>query len=315
MLRELIVDCYRRRIEDDADIKLYQDELESLLLCFIDQLAQIPPKAIKQIEALYADEISMLSENFSPELINRKFLPEYHKIVNTAVSDGYLDPIRNISKDTLTSILLESSGVQSRILSTIAARSYEMTILKKVRLVSFTLWGGVEFITTGQVAEFYNVPVTRVQTTLRSHYDEFNSDGVKMLLDRELADAILKFKIASRTFSLVIWNPRSVVRLGFLLRNSDVAKALRTVSLDFIEKAPPKSSVELLLTYQEIIGEEKKLDVVEQQDVALIDEPSWPSVLSSVKQNKLHNRLDDWSQATDAAHQDAWRTVLLSHCG
>jgi hypothetical protein len=338
MSRQLSIYCYRHRIKEDADIKLYQSELESLILCFIDRLAQIQPEDNKEIDALYAAEISLLSEGFSPELIHRKFLPIYREIVSTAVNDGYLDPRKSVSKDIATSILLESCVVQRKILSIIAFRNYEITILQKVGQIFFTLWDGVEYITIEQLAKFYNVPFTRVQAILRSHSNEFSSDGVKTLINKELTGAILKFKITSGISSLAILNPRSAIRLGFLLRNSDVAKALRTVSLDFIEKAPRRSSVELLLAYQEIVGEKKELDVVEQQDVASIgeeekaplvstlnalgqpqetssiDTPSQLSALSLVKNNSPRDRIDDWGQATDAAHQDAWRTILLAHC-
>ena len=51
--------------------------------------------------------------------------------------------------------------------------------------------------------------------------------------------------IPSKTSQVTIWNPRASLRLGLLLQNSEIAKAVRTTLLNAVEKVIPAQAQEV----------------------------------------------------------------------
>jgi hypothetical protein len=155
-------------------------------------------------------------------------------------------------------VLLESPSARSSQLTQIEDRAEEL--LSKAKALHFNVWQGTGIATTEQVAEFYEVPIKTIESALNSHRSEFDSDGLKVLKGEDLKllklnpeFVTLNFKVTNKARNLTIWNPRATLRIGYLLRDSAIAKAVRTTSLDFIEQAakpkaaPPKSQAEMLL--------------------------------------------------------------------
>lgn len=152
-------------------------------------------------------------------------------------------PNTNIVTDQ-EQVLLESQTARTSQLEQIEDRAEEL--LSKAKALHFNVWQGEGAATTEQVASFYEVSIKTVNSALRIHRTEFDLDGLKVLRGKGLSDAILKLKIASKVSQLTIWNPRATLRLGYLLRDSEIAKAVRTTSLDFIEQAAkPQTPVAL----------------------------------------------------------------------
>jgi len=137
------------------------------------------------------------------------------------------------------SIISDSILVESR-----AARDHQLgdmpqeraqAILTKVKGLYFALWQGAGAATTEQMREFYEVKVDAVEAALRRGRAEFESDGLKPLKGKPLKD----FKQlsaneaeSSNAASLIIWTPRAALRLGMVLQNSPIARAVRTSLLD-----------------------------------------------------------------------------------
>ena len=67
-----------------------------------------------------------------------------------------------------------------------------------------------------------------VSKAAKRHRDEFQSDGLKVLRGEDLELVMDKLSITNKTRNLTIWNPRATLRLGYLLRDSEIAKAVRT---------------------------------------------------------------------------------------
>lgn len=142
------------------------------------------------------------------------------------------------------SAFVESKSLRNNQLATVShARAIE--ILNQVKALYFALWQGTGTATTGSIAEFYEVSLDVVQKALQRHRDELIDDGLKTIRGKQLKDAADKLSIPSKTSQVTIWNPRSALRLGMLLRDSEVAKTVRTSLLNIVEKVVPNQTQEI----------------------------------------------------------------------
>jgi hypothetical protein len=146
--------------------------------------------------------------------------------------------IEVVAMNILTELaFVESKSLRDHQLATVSHdRSVE--ILNRVKSIYFSLWQGIGTATTGQIAEFYEVSQDVVQKALQRHRDEFIDDGLKTLRGKQLKDAADTLSIPSKTSQFTIWNPRSALRLGMLLRDSLVAKTVRTSLLALFCHSP-----------------------------------------------------------------------------
>lgn len=150
-------------------------------------------------------------------------------------------------------ILVESRSARDNQIAEIPDESIQ-SVLDKVKALHFAHCNGTGFATTEQMAEFYEVPVGTVQTVIKSNRDELSDDGLKTLRGKALKDVMSIIDITSKTPNLTVWTPCAALRLGMLLRDSVVAKQLRTYLLDRL--AHPAASVsdssQLALQVQEL---------------------------------------------------------------
>jgi hypothetical protein len=132
-------------------------------------------------------------------------------------------------------VLIESRSARDAQLAEINP-DRAMQILNKAKAIIFALGKqGVAMATTAQVAEFYEVTEDAVRQSYSTHKSELEADGVKVLVHKALRDARELFSLPSKASHATIWTPRGTVRLGMLLRDSDVAKRVRTNLLDIAE--------------------------------------------------------------------------------
>ncbi|MEG4406401.1 hypothetical protein [Microcoleus sp. MON2_D5] len=131
-----------------------------------------------------------------------------------------------------TEILLESKTARNGQLTQVN-NEVASDVLSKAKALVFALWQGTGAATTEQMADYYEVPVETVRTVFKRHRDELDSDGVKVLRGKALSEVrvIMNLTEFNRPH-LTIWTPRAAFRLGMLLRDSEVAKQVRTVLLD-----------------------------------------------------------------------------------
>jgi len=136
----------------------------------------------------------------------------------------------------------------------------------------FALWQGTGAATTQQMAEYYEVPVDAIESVLRRNRDELESDGVNTLKGGDLKAFryhSVNLTESSKTARVTIWTPRAALRLGMLLRDSEVAKQVRNVLLDVAQTAEPRDTgnvqheisqlIELAQTQVEVINEQQKM--------------------------------------------------------
>ncbi len=142
------------------------------------------------------------------------------------------------------SILIESKTARDNQLAQIESEQ-ATEILNKIKSLYFALWFGTSTTVTEQVAEFYEVPEHNLRKLLKCHRSEFTSDGLKAIRGKALKDARDLWSLPSKTSQVTVWTPRAVLRAGMLMRESEVAKAVRTSLLNAIEKVIPAQNQEI----------------------------------------------------------------------
>ncbi len=232
-------------------------------------------------------------------------------------------------------VLMESPSARNLQLAQIEDRAEEL--LSKAKALHFDVWQGIGAATTEQIAEFYETPIDTVKSVVKYHRSEFDADGLKILTGKELNSARLKFNLANKARNVTIWNPRSTLRLGYLLRDSTVAKAVRTTSLDFIEQAAsPKTHAEITLAHSQRLVDDEKWKAQKEKWQAESDQrfASLESDMQKMKQRRidaikelhqlppskepapplterasLRQLINKWCDATKVDQQIAWRKL------
>lgn len=136
-----------------------------------------------------------------------------------------------------TLVLTESKSARS---DKMASYSHESATdaLSKAKSLVMAMWQGTGAATTEQMADYYEVPVDTIKSVVKNNRDELTLDGLRALKGKELKEAKSMLDLASETAQATIWTPRAALRLGMLLRDSEVAKQVRTVLLDTAMQVP-----------------------------------------------------------------------------
>ena len=137
-------------------------------------------------------------------------------------------------------------------------------VLDKVK--NLLLIPGTEFATTLQVADFYEVGLEAINSLIKDNREEIKLDGMITPSGKETKEILVKFskditncrgyfevdgiKFANRSNTL--FPRRAILRVGMLLRDSEVAKEVRTQLLNIEEKTTKEVKVQ-------DINEEQKL--------------------------------------------------------
>lgn len=130
-------------------------------------------------------------------------------------------------------------------------------VLEKVK--SLIMLPDVELMTVAQVADFYEVDVDTVQRVYQRNRAEIKEDGVIGLSSKYLIEQNVQLDVVNRTKTyaevefkdgtklilpnrgIKAFSKRAVLRIGMLLRDSKVAKEVRTQLLNTFEEAPAEA--------------------------------------------------------------------------
>ena len=166
----------------------------------------------------------------------------------------------------------ESKTVRDNQVASLSDKRAE-AILMKVKSLYFALWEGTGTTTTSVLVDYYEVSAETIQKVIQRHRDELNSDGLKRIRAKALKDVMDKLSISKKTPQLTIWTPRAALRLGMLLKDSEVAKAVRTSLLNAVEKVIPAQSQEIeKLKLQLEVAKAQKETAKAQQGAAIAQE-------------------------------------------
>lgn len=114
-------------------------------------------------------------------------------------------------------------------------------VLDKVKEVILLPYG--ESMTTQMVADYYEVGLKTLQKLIERNKEELISNGLSILIGKELkefktnfdADILSVTKINKANRSLATFTRRAILNVGMLLRDSEIAKEVRTRLLDMTE--------------------------------------------------------------------------------
>ena len=100
------------------------------------------------------------------------------------------------------------------------------------------LFEGEYWLTKKMVADFYGVDVSTIDRNLASNGDELKHNGYVLCKGKSLKEFKLQFahliNEASKTTQLGLFNFRAFLNMGMLLTESERAKTLRSMILDFV---------------------------------------------------------------------------------
>lgn len=109
--------------------------------------------------------------------------------------------------------------------------------------------------TTEQVANYFEVDAETIQKVIQRNKEELKANGLSKVTGEQLADIKSICQIQSRAKELTIFTRRAILNVAMLLRDSTVAKTIRSVLLDATEN---KTVVK---------------EIVKQQDSYMIEDP------------------------------------------
>jgi hypothetical protein len=138
----------------------------------------------------------------------------------------------NISDELL---FVESKTARDQGLTELKAQHLEESVLNKVKALVFAVWNGVGRISRQQLANFYDVSVDSIDKNYQRHKDEFDIDGVEVLRGKDLKDGRDILSLPSKSSQEAIYTAAAALRMGFILRESEVAKAVRTAVISIIQ--------------------------------------------------------------------------------
>lgn len=137
------------------------------------------------------------------------------------------------------------------------------------RVKNLLLIPGMEFATMKQVAEFYDVEVKAIEKVCLRNKDELISDGVELksykdfLIRQDVGLETVKGKVlltlengnvlSVPNRGLKVFPRRAILRIGMLLRDSAVAKEVRTQLLNIEEKTSNEIKTEDINEEQRLI--------------------------------------------------------------
>ncbi|MFI5861266.1 restriction endonuclease [Streptomyces sp. NPDC051546] len=121
------------------------------------------------------------------------------------------------------SVLLESRTLRTSVLE-------RTEVLDKVKALSL-LPDGLH-VTTAMVAAYFEVGIKTLESVVIDHRDEFRVNGYQVLTGPELTSFKEVSGLNTRAAAIALWSRRAVLNAGMLLRDSKVARQVRTYLLD-----------------------------------------------------------------------------------
>lgn len=112
-------------------------------------------------------------------------------------------------------------------------------VLEKVK--ELLLLPNLEMATTKQVATFYEVGIEAIKSIIKRHRSELESDGITHKRYSEIKEVMVQDEpILSNGVSYrgaILFPKRAILRVGMVLRDSEIAKEVRSQLLNIEEKA------------------------------------------------------------------------------
>ena len=154
---------------------------------------------------------------------------------NYAVRQYLTGSLEGKRLDFSSDYLVESKSAREQGIDKLKLQHSEERILKKVKQLFFAVWKDAARATRQQIADFYEVPVATIDSNYKDHKEEFQSDGVENVTGSDLKALKGVIPLSENAPAAVIYTPAGALRMGFILRDSEVAKTVRTIAIRFIQ--------------------------------------------------------------------------------
>ena len=160
---------------------------------------------------------------------------------------------------TNDNVLVESKRAREKML----ANERSLQVLDKVK--ELVCLGYNEVVTINQVASYYEVGAEAIKSIIKRNNDELKEDGIKVVKKDKLKE--IKGKVQNEpklnglyddikySRQLTLFTRRAVLRVGMLLRDSEVAKTVRNYLLN-IESISTEEQTEWAI--QRALGKQKR---------------------------------------------------------
>jgi len=188
------------------------------------------------------------------------------------------------SMDLSDAILVESRSARDEGLAKLKVQHSEQQILNKVKNLFFAVWQDVGRVSREQLADFYEVPVKTIDSNYQRSKDEFEVDGVGIFLGQDLKEIKEVLSLSSYSKQAIVYTPAGALRMGFLLRDSEVAKQVRTASIRFIQGVGQQLTSKIVLSsFSESNPAFSHLVRGNKLKISAPYSPSWDKMKSSLK--------------------------------
>lgn len=114
-----------------------------------------------------------------------------------------------------------------------------------------------ELYTTEMVANYYGVGIEAIKSLIHDNQSEIQGNGYKVVTGDELSSLKKLCQIKSRARSMATFTKRTVLNVGMLLRDSEIAKEIRSRLLDIVHDSE-KGNGDISTVIEEV-SEEKQL--------------------------------------------------------
>lgn len=244
------------------------------------------------------------------------------------------------------SMLIESKSARNLQLADFSDERTLEILGKAKGLIHFAQLDSKQLATTRQIAEFYEVSEETIKTAFKRNKGEFESDGASVLRGGAFKSAKFKLNFANpKARTATVWTPRAALRLGMLLRDSAIAKAVRGQILNLVEEKsqPSQRSVvsdDPILAQLEQIAQVRRAQIAQEETLRRHDQElaelrayqqavendkreaaerlrALPPPSSDVPEEsvrmKIRRVINDYCAASRTGHQDAWRHLYQQH--
>ena len=137
--------------------------------------------------------------------------------------------------DFTPSFLEESATARDEGLKRLKTQTNEEHVLNKVKALMFAVWEGKSRVSRKDLADFYEIHTDTLDKNYKRNKDEFDRDGVKVFRGKALDDVRDKLSLSHKASSATIYTAAGALRMGFILRDSEVAKEVRNVVIQMIQ--------------------------------------------------------------------------------
>lgn len=175
-------------------------------------------------------------------------------------------------------------------------------IQKHLEITGMLFEGEYRF-TKKMVAEYYGVEERTIERYLTKYSDELSANGYVLCKGKSLKNLKLQFapviNVGSKTTQIGLFNFRAFLNLGMLLTESEKAKSLRSMILDFV-----------IATIHEKTGGGTKF--INRRDinyipVAITEENYRKNLTSAISQYVQGHQTNKYAQVTDLIYQAVFK--------